>query len=478
MKIKNKILLLTGTILLISGILLNITIRSVLNNRFEYTISESLSQIKASSYETIKYRISLDSSSLTTNLSNESEYITNYLLINNNCKSIIKNDKNEILSNEFTKSFNDEINSLTSKSKNGTTLIHIKYVDSTCYGFLSYPISIDNTIIGTLTLSKNFESLYKENIKVLTLLTLIEIITFIIIFICIIFIISNITKPITELTKASKEMELGNYNFVISSKRKDELGILSREFESMKNKIQLQIDTINTEKNKVLALEQHRRTFFNNVTHELKTPLTAIIGYAEMLKNNIVDDEDFKSRALDRIYSESERAHQLVLDLINVSKGQSEHSEEFVKTNIDKLLEDVISDLKIKASKYSLNLNYSIDECELLCQPNKIKQVLINVIDNAIKYTINSNKIDIIAKNDDNKYIVYIKNTSNPIPNDIFDSIFEPFVKGTNPKEEYSSGLGLYISKQIMEMNNGSISITNGSLIIVELVFNKISSTC
>lgn len=101
----------------------------------------------------------------------------------------------------------------------------------------------------------------------------------------------------------------------------------------MKDKIQHQIEDIKLQKSKVEKLEKSRVEFFNNVTHELKTHLTAISGYAEMLKDNVVDDMKFKERAVERIYSESERLHKLVLDLIDVSKEISCIEEEW--TNLD-----------------------------------------------------------------------------------------------------------------------------------------------
>ena len=91
----------------------------------------------------------------------------------------------------------------------------------------------------------------------------------------------------------------------------------------MNSKIQQQITTIKSEKEKVETLENSRKQFFDNVTHEIKTPLTAIIGYAEMIKDNIVDSEEFKQKSIERIYSESRRLNLLVLDLINISKGLS-----------------------------------------------------------------------------------------------------------------------------------------------------------
>lgn len=130
-----------------------------------------------------------------------------------------------------------------------------------------------------------------------------------------------ITARVRAALRSVKKLSEGDFEIALEVKSNDEIGVLSREFISMKQKIKNQIDTINKEKDKVLKLEKARREFFNNVTHELKTPLTAIAGYGEMLLDEDVRDEEFKKRAGERICMESERLHELVVDLINVSKG-------------------------------------------------------------------------------------------------------------------------------------------------------------
>ncbi|MGV2686314.1 histidine kinase, partial [Clostridium perfringens] len=150
-------------------------------------------------------------------------------------------------------------------------------------------------------------------------------------------------------------------------------------------KIQEQILDIEQEKEKVEKLALSRKIFFDTVTHELKTPLTSIIGYSEMILENVVDDEEFKKRAVSRIYSESQRLNTLVLEIIKISKGLSSINEEYVEYNIKELLQQVIADMSIKADKYNLNIIYNLEDSFLKIKANKIKEVFINLIDNAIK---------------------------------------------------------------------------------------------
>ena len=255
-------------------------------------------------------------------------------------------------------------------------------------------------------------------------------------------------------------MSNGDYTTSIKmQQRKDEVSILSNELIKMKEKIGEQIKTINTEKDKVETLANSRKNFFDNVTHEIKTPLTAITGYAEMLKDNIVEDEKFKKKAIERIYAESERLNTLVLDLINVSKGLS--------SKMDRLINEICDDMKIKSDKYGLSIIRKISKGTILGQNNKIRELLINIIDNAIKYSLKSEVINIKAEEAEEKYVIEVSNKSEVIPKEIYDNIFEPLVKTTNKEEVNSSGLGLFICKEIVTEHNGTIRIENGNIIKV-----------
>ena len=131
------------------------------------------------------------------------------------------------------------------------------------------------------------------------------------------------------------------------------------------------LETINKEKSKVDALSNHRKEFFDNLTHEIKTPLTAITGYAEMLKEGMVIDEKFEKRAINRIYLESERVNRLVLDLIAVSKGLSENIEESKVINAKTIIDPLVEDLQIKADKYSLDIISKVLDGDILVQEDK-----------------------------------------------------------------------------------------------------------
>ena len=469
MKIKTKIIFGFGSILLICGIILNISISSVLNEKMETTVKESLTQLMSSTSESIKYRISLKSTENNdSKFINESSYLVKYISLNYDCTLQIRNNNGSIIADNTENLFASQHMDLYHSSKNGSAEVYILYKENTLYGLLSYPIYIDGTKLGTLNICKEYNDLYSSNNTTTNLITIIECMVFLSIFLIAYFIVSKIINPIVLLTKGVKRIENGDYNFHISIKGNDEVSILSKEFIIMKDQIQSQIDTINKEKEKVEILEKHRKEFFDNVTHELKTPLTAITGYAEMLKDNMIEDITFRDRAIERIYLESQRITGMVLDLINISKGNSHITEAFIICNIKNLISDTTKDMQIKANKYNIKIEADLLDHNLLVQKNRIEQLFINLLDNAIKYSTN-NIIKISSYILDNNYIIEIINYSTPIPQKIYDNIFNPFVKTTTSYDESSSGLGLYISKEIITDHNGTISIINGDIIIVKV---------
>lgn len=468
MKIKFKLTLALTSVLIILGIALNISIRNVLIINMETTINNSLKEIMNSTREAVKYRLTLNNSlSKEEFLSNESDYLIKYISLNYDSMTQLNDINGNLLSTNID-GFSEEVTKGTTAAKTEQATSIIKYTKDGITTILSYPIYTNENYVGILNIVKDYNETYLDYTNTINFLTIIELIIFFIMFLLSYFITNNLTKPISALTKATKEIGSGNYSVTISSKGKDEISILSNEFIKMKNRISNQIKTIEAEKDKVFTLEKSRKLFFDNVTHEIKTPLTTITAYAEMIKDNISNDENFKQRAIERIFSESERLNLLILDLIQVSKGLSAIKEDTVEINIESLIKQVSDDMGIKANKYNLNINISTSPGILFGQINKIRELLINLLDNSIKYTTGTT-INLISRCDSNYYYIYIKNKSNPIPDNIYKSIFEPFIKTNNFKEKQSLGLGLYLCNEIIKEHNGEINIINGNLITVEV---------
>ncbi|KEH99400.1 histidine kinase [Clostridium botulinum C/D str. BKT12695] len=470
MKIRDKFIGGLIFILIISILVMNISIKNVLNSDMEKGINNSLKQVMNSTNEYIKYKLLTNSSKDKKDaLIEEGNYIVKYISLNYQCKCSLTDMNSKLISQNVDEKFQNMISCSNKIAIQGKAISDLKYENKGVNAVLTYPIYADYEYIGVISIVKNFNSQYNTYKKTINIINIIEIGIFLTIFIFSLLMTDKVTKPITKLTSAVKELGNGDYDISINEHGKDEVAILTREFMYMRDKIKEQIQTIEAEKDKVYKLEKGRREFFNSVTHELKTPLTAISGYAELLLTGMVQDEEFNKRAIKRIYSESERLHKLVLELIDVSKGINVVEDEFKEVDMKKLITQSCSDMNIKTNKYSLKIVQNISHGIVKGQENKLRQVMINIIDNAIKYSENGNKIFVDSYIEDNSYIIEIVNRSNPIPKNIFDNIFEPFVKHSNNNSKDSRGLGLYLCKEIVKEHGGKIFMENGKKIKIFL---------
>lgn len=469
--IKFKFILGLSIILLLSGITLNILIRQVFETKLENSIKNSMRDIMNNSREYIGYKLLMNNLPIDEEgLKIISYDILYYFTSTHNCNSQIRNIRGEIIESNIGYSTRGATEKVTKAALDGKAIVNLQYSDDNeIYSTFAYPLYYEEKFIGIINISRNYGDLYRENKKIIDMITFVETGIFIIIFILAFVFTSKIVKPIIILTKEVKRIGEGDYEAFLDIKGHDEIAILSKEFMDMKDKIKGQIDTINREKEKVQRLEEGRREFFNNVTHELKTPLTAISGYSQMLLDKNVKNSEFRKRAIKRIYMESERMHRLVLDLISVSRDMSVLEEETQAIDMQRILKEICDDMNIKAQKYHLELYTDIQEGFILGKINKIRQLIINIIDNAIKYSFSGEKILVKAFKREDYFITEVINRGEKIPKEVYLNIFAPFVKGLKESEEYSSGLGLYICNEIVKQHNGQIEIENGEVIKVKI---------
>lgn len=451
-------------IFIISAVALNLLIRQVFEANLENNIKNSMKDTMKNSREYIRYNmLPKDSYENEESFYNPIWNLLNNSVITENYEFEIRNAQGKVMKRSISLDFSDLSEKGSKSALEGKAVINLKYSGDNLQAVLSYPLYYKDKCLGIFSISKSYDDMYSENRRIIDVITIIEFVVFILIFIASYLFTSKIIKPIIVLTKEVKKIEEGDYEINLEIKSNDEIGVLLNEFMNMKDKIKNQIGTISMEKDKVLKLEKGRREFFNNVTHELKTPLTAISGYAQILLDKKVEDKEFKDRAMQRIYLESERLHNLVLDLINVSKGVNFLEEDKKNIEMKSILEDICEDMKIKAKKYSIDILTNIEQGFIFGQENKVKQLIINLVDNAIKYSFSEESINIKAFNQDNNYTIQISNKSDPIPQQVYNSIFQTFVKRDNTIEDGSSGLGLYICGEIVKEHNGEIYIENGN---------------
>lgn len=224
-------------------------------------------------------------------------------------------------------------------------------------------------------------------------------------------------------------------------------------------------------------LENIRSQFVANVSHELKTPLTSIKGFAETLRE--VDDTELRNKFLDIINSEAERLTRLINDILTLShiEQQKEVKEQLIDVN--KILGDVYILIKSTADKKEIELELKNNEIgQLLGDSDKFKQMLINLVDNAVKYTEPGGYVKIIPKSYEDYFSVTIEDNGVGISKEEIPRLFERFyrVDKARSRANGGTGLGLAIVKHILVLFNGNIEVEStlgvGSKFIIKIPYN------
>lgn len=226
--------------------------------------------------------------------------------------------------------------------------------------------------------------------------------------------------------------------------------------------------------------QNEQKKFISSVSHELRTPLTTIIGYTDMLTRRQVVDPEILNRSLSTINREGHRLLRLVDDLLNVNQfDKIEFDVKKANLDLHALLIDVVDQMQIKSSQNDIEINYKSDENlpEILGDYDRLQQLFINVLHNAIKYSDKGDIIDVVSTREDGSIVVSIRDYGVGISDVEKDRIFNAFYRVDEDRArsegEGGAGLGLYLVKQIVEKHNGTIRVDSqvgeGTNVIVTL---------
>lgn len=212
-------------------------------------------------------------------------------------------------------------------------------------------------------------------------------------------------------------------------------------------------------------MDDIKEEFISTLSHEIRTPLTSIRGFSKTMLDNWQSlDDAQKKKFLSIIANQSQRLINLVENVLNVSKIDSGANDN-VLTKVDTINAINTAIAVVKANYKDFDFNFTICSKEsVLADFNKLQQVLINILDNAAKYSKDSKKVEISLKNDKNSAIISVKNFGVSIDEKYFDKIFDKFYRiDTHLKSTtQGSGLGLYITKHLLEGMGAGIEVKSG----------------
>ena len=265
----------------------------------------------------------------------------------------------------------------------------------------------------------------------------------------VIVVFKHIVGPIRKMTLATKKVAKGDFTVQIDNGRKhrrDEIGLLTDNFNMMVREL---------ESNEYLSKE-----FMSNVSHEFKTPIASIQGFAKLLKDDKLSEEE-KQEYIDIIIEESERLANLSSNIQHLSK--LENKKELIKKEkvaIDEQIRKCIVILNNKLEEKNIEIGMDEDK-DVFVDVNEdmFQQVWINLINNAIKYTQNGGRIDIIIDEFKDKVIVEVKDNGIGIKEENLEKIFDKFYQEDASHNSEGNGLGLAIVSKIIELHKGSIEV-------------------
>ena len=207
--------------------------------------------------------------------------------------------------------------------------------------------------------------------------------------------------------------------------------------------------------------EQMRRDFSANVSHELKTPLTTVMGCAEIIRDGVAKPQDIAGFA-DKIHSEASRLLKLIEDIIRLSKlDEAELTEEFRQVDIYKIASDVVKELSQKAEKAGVSLRLEGEKAEIKGIPGTLHEMIFNVCDNAISYNNRGGHADVSVRKVGDKTVLEVKDDGIGIAPEHQERVFERFyrVDKSRSKERGGTGLGLSIVKHGVLLHGARLSM-------------------
>ncbi len=294
----------------------------------------------------------------------------------------------------------------------------------------------DGTVLRVSTEAGSLSSVFMQVFPIILILILI------IIILCV-FISNLLTK---QLVRPIKEIA-ANIDDVPSESAYKELSPF--------------IERIREQHEDILSAAKNRQDFTANVSHELKTPLTAISGYAELIENGMVDEEKQVKYAGD-IKKNADRLVVLINDIIRLSElDHREVGVNFSQQNIYEVARERVELLQNNASKKNIQLTLSGSDTYVLSNRGMLIELLDNLIQNAIRYNVPGGKIDVSVSKAEKGTVLSVKDTGIGIPEADIDRVFERFyrVDKSRSRDTGGTGLGLAIVKHIVELHDGKIEI-------------------
>lgn len=299
-------------------------------------------------------------------------------------------------------------------------------------GYLRFVASLEDTNKQILKMSASVAGLGLIVISITTIMSL--------------FLAKSIVNPMAKLISVAEKMADGQYKVRAELNSND-------EFEQLGN-------TLNSMAEEIIKREQIKNDFISSISHELRTPLTSIKGWAVVLKNARDDEIELVNDGLNIIENETDRLSKMVEELLDFSRfisGRIQLEKDTI--NITDILNDIAKQMSPRAELNKIEFQSAIEQTKAIMvgDENRIRQLLINLIDNAIKFTSNDGFVRLGSSVLEDSIVILITDNGPGIDKDEIQHVKEKFYKGKHSKSH--SGIGLSIADEIATLHQGTLEI-------------------
>jgi signal transduction histidine kinase len=267
------------------------------------------------------------------------------------------------------------------------------------------------------------------------------------------FVARSISRPIRQLTNIAQAIAGGDVNRKIFLKRKDEFGTLADSLNQMASRLR-------RENLKLLELNKRQRQFYADITHEIRNPLHTLMGALEMLEMPDLPEEQ-REQYLRLVRRQAERMNRLFRDLMTLQRYDAD--EQFVQPqsfDISKLTQSLYDAYAATAERQGIALSISTEPARVYADPNKIEQVLDNLLSNALKYT-NQGEVRLSYHKKARYLRIWVEDTGIGIAPQHWERLFDRFYRTDQARSrtEGGTGLGLAVAKSILDAHGSNIHV-------------------
>lgn len=329
------------------------------------------------------------------------------------------------------------------------------------------PVTINLQTRGYILLHASQDIIVREAQYYYDVMNLVFLLFLVLLFLLFLYIYFITAIPLKKLTKAAMEYSSGNYNYAIVLKGLTEHQDLGAAISFMAGELS--------------KLDDYQKKFVANISHDFRSPLTSIKGFAEAIKDGTIP-HDMQDKYLNIILFETERLTKLTSSLLELNrfenKGVFLDITSFDINNIIKKTAESFENA-CREKKITLNLVFTSKENYVDADMGKIQQVLYNLIDNAIKFSHSNSKIKVSTEEKGDKVFVSVKDYGIGIPKDSVKKIWDRFYKtdASRGKDKRGTGLGLSITKEIIQAHNENINVISTEGVGSEFVFSLTKTT-